>query len=224
MRDHLGNFMVSSNLQFARGILLLDDCEGTCTWQKSGTDANVAVTFETAAAFMGTTGLQLFSGDADPAADDIATAYKATGFPESGLVVCRARIASPDLTKVKQVWWGVSVIDGTTLYDATVRWVPNTPAFAYRDTAGDWQAIAALAYGTYALNWCLWELVVDVRAMAYRSVLFNGTRVDLAGIGLYDQGAVAKRELQIGVSVVCLGAAAATLYLDTVYAGEFLEV
>ena len=37
MRDHLGNPFHSGRPEFAAGVLLLDDCEGSMTWIVSGT-------------------------------------------------------------------------------------------------------------------------------------------------------------------------------------------
>jgi len=224
MRDHLGNFMMASDLQFARGVLLLDDCEGTCTWDATITDANATVTYETAAAFMGTKGLQLFSGDADPAEDDQVVGHKLFGLPESGLLVMRARIASPDIS----LWKAISVLlmhqDAAQTYYGEVRFTPADGKVYYSDVGGSMVEIAALLGVQIDGMFVTYELVVDCLAHTYVSVMVNGLRADLADVALYNPAVSTARYAGCSVAGLVAGAAAATLYVDSVYVGEFLHV
>jgi len=224
MRDHLGNFMVSGNLQFARGILLLDDCEGTCNWVKAATDANATVTFETVAAFVGTKGLRLFSGDATPAEDDIVTGQRLISYPESGLLVARCLMCAPDWSKLKSVSLKASHDPGAgDQYFGQVKIVAGDGAYYY-DVAGDPVELTDIVIPSVNGQWFVMELGLNCVDHEYRHVAVNGVRVDLAGVGLYNAGASTGRASDVVAVATTVGAAAATLYVDCVYAGEFVDV
>ena len=223
-RDHLGVFNISSDLKFAKGILLLDDCEGTCNWIAAGTDANMTVTYETVAAFMGLKGLQLFSGDADPAEDDYVGAVKWVQVPESGLFVLRTKVGFPDVSDVKSVSIGINLYKDTRLYAAGMRYLPNTPAGAYLNSGGTYTAITEFANAVTDNAWINMELVMDINDLTYVSANQNGVEKDLAGIEFYDSGADTGRMVAISLVAITTGANAATVYFDSIYAGEFINL
>jgi len=224
MRDHLGQFVLSSNLQFARGILLLDDCEGTCTWTASATDANATVTFDTAAAFIGVNGLKLFSGDADPAENDYVAATKYLSPPEAGLLCFRARLASPDISLLKTIDIILYYCDGSHLYQFSLRYTVADGSIKYYPASGTLTAIPTLATPINDLQWVNIELIADTRDLAYISARFNGIYASLAGIAPYDTGADTTRRLDLRIITTIAGATEGTLYADCIYAGEFEQI
>jgi len=223
-RDHLGQFMMASNLAFARGVLLLEDSEGTFTWTPSGTGGDDVHAFATAAAFMGLNGIQLKTRTTSAAADDLLSVQKWCQFPESGLLVLRARIASPALAAVKAIYLTASVHDGALNAQGQMMWSPNTPRVAYQNLAGAAVPITEMAFTTENLAFITLELVLDLDAMNYIAIAWNGIRKLLPAIPMYAVGSSALREVILGVSVTSIAAAPAQAYVDTVYAGEFLDL
>lgn len=223
-RDHLGQFMVSSSLGFARGILLLDDCEGTFTWVPTGTGGDDVHEFATVAAFMGLKGMRLKTRTTGAAANDNLTASKMVSYPESGLLVVRGRFASPDVSLCLGVGLSCLDDDGVTQYIPELYWIPGSAEVGYVSAASAYVPIAALATVFLDGQWYTWELVYDCLTHRYVSATFNGTRVSLANIGARTPGASSGRGVQVRVFVSAAGAAAAELYADSIYAGEFLDL
>jgi hypothetical protein len=221
-RDFLPAFNVAANLGFAKGVLLLDDCEGTFTWTVGGTGGDDVHEYAAVAAFMGLNGMRLKTRTTGAAADDNVFVSKVFGFPESGLVVARMRWASPDPTKIKSVRLNLWVDNGVRDWQAGGRLLPNTPEFDYYTPAGAWQAVASMAFGVSALEFVTMELVVDCRAMGLLEVANNGVRTQLSGVGLYDNGAYTNRRCAVAIMVYAIGANPAEMYVDHVYVGEFL--
>ena len=219
-RDFFGPIPVVSGLQFARDVLLLDDCEGTCAWTKNAIDANATVTFETAAAFAGVAGLQLYSGNADPEMNDYVTATRSLSYPEVGLLVARCRLAIPTLATLGSLDLILQAWDGAHEYYGTLRLDPNTPKTSYGGADGNWHTLADLAYTPYAGAWLTLELAVDVAAKKYLHAIYGGTKVDLSTLALYDAGAQSERMSQVQLEATTAGAAATTVYADNIYVGS----
>jgi len=222
-RDYFGNYPIVSGLGFSRDVLLLDDCEGTCAWTKNAIDANATVTFETAAAFTGTYGLQLYSGDATPELGDTVTATRSLSYPEVGLLVARCRLAIPTLATLAYLDLILQAWDGAHEYYGTLRLDPNTPETSYVGADGNWHALADLAYTPYAGAWMTLELALDVAAKRYLHAIYGGTKVDLSALDLYDAGAQSPRMSQVQLQVTTAGAAATTAYADNIYVGQIPE-
>ena len=223
-RDHLGNFMVSSNLGFARGILLLDDCEGTFTWIATGTGGDDIHAFATVAAFLGLNGMHLRTRVTNPAADDVVSVAKYFGYPEGGLIVLRLRLSSPDWSKVKRIGVGLNLDDGIRVYDPYVVLHPVTHRVEYHDALGN--EVQAVAFDCTLQNngWFTLELAISALDKDYVALAFNGTRVDLSAVALHDAGASAGRCAWCWIDVLAQGANAATAYFDNIYVGEFLDL
>lgn len=223
-RDHLGQFMMGSNLGFAKGVQLLEDCEGTCNWVVAGTGGDDVHAFATAAAFRGLNGMQIKTRTTDAAAADYVSVSRYMGWPESGLVVYRLRFALPDTTKVLAFAANLYLRNGVRVYQAGFKWLPNTPIAYYLGAAGAWVEMATVTWVALNLQWVIVEVVVDALSFEYRSVAANGVRVALDGVGLYDAAADTLRGCDCNVQVAAIGANAAEAYFDDVYVGEFLEV
>lgn len=224
MRDHFGNNMLSSNLEFAKGIKILDDCEGTCNWIVSGTDANKTVTYETVAAWSGTNGLQLFTGDADSEEFDQVTAKKYVDKSETGLLVYRAKIGVPDISKVYTISLGLRLRTGSKSYLFLLGYFPNTPNALYITTGPSYVEVDGSDFAIVDNMWGTMELVVDCLAKQYISCNIFGHEVSLAGIDSYDEGANTGELIEFYLSVGCTAEAPATLYADNIYLGEYVNV
>lgn len=223
MRDHFGNLPIVAGMTFSRDVLLLDDCEGAFTWIPTGTGGDDVHEYLAAAAFAGSAGLHLKTRTTAAAENDILSVDKYLGYPESGLFVTRMRLASPDLSTVKAIYL-TAVFEATALQkQAQLLIVPNTPLVQYQDVAGAGQEMTALAFAVRDKAWITLELAADLRTNTYLHVMYNGARVDLAGIPLYAAGAASYRGINLGLSVVTAGAAPAELYAANLYAGENLE-
>jgi hypothetical protein len=222
-QDHFPNLPVGDGMGFSRGVMLLDDCEGTFTYIVGGTGGDDVHEYLAAAAFTGTNGLHLKTRTTAAAAGDIVTIYKYHSIPESGLLVIRARLASPDLTKVKSIQLGSVINSGAETYQALLKHSPNTPKTEYQTTAAAFVAIATMALPTVASAFIDFELVIDCLAKQYISVTWNGIRAKLPGIPLWDVGAAVARYGCLILSVEAIGAAAAEIYADNLYIGEHLE-
>jgi hypothetical protein len=223
MRDFLPGFNVGSDMGFARGVLLLEDCEGAFTWSIIGTGGDDVHTFAAAAAFMGAYGMQLKTRTTNPAENDYVEAYKFMGFPESKLVVVRLRWASPDLTKVKSFVVDLYLRDGATTWQASLRFDTVNHLVKYLNAAGGSTTIVGMGWTEYPLQFVTAELVIDANAMEYLSVMANGVRAELPDQGLYEVGAETYRACDVGLTVTAAGAAPAEVYVDSVYVGEFLS-
>jgi len=224
MRDNLGNPVWSGKPEFARGVLALDDCEGTFTYENSGTGGDDVHEYATAAAFTGLRGLRMKTRTTSAAADDTLACYKWIGMPESGLIVIRAKIALVAVAPVKSIGIDIRPNNGARQYLATLKSSPNTPKVEYRTTAGAFVEIATMAYNSLALAFIDYEIVIDCRTMTYLSVAWNGIRADLKTIPLENVGAVAARQAAFGIDLYAIGAAPAEVYLDNIYIGEYLDI
>jgi hypothetical protein len=222
-REYFGNLPIVAGMTFTRDVLYLDDCEGTCNWSKTATDANATITHETAAALMGTYGLQLYSGDADPAEDDVVSAVKVFGHSGSDLLICRLRVASPEVGLWKTIDLKLQCGDGTEYYLATLRWSIVDAKVYYLNSAGTYTAIAALAQTTQDNQWLTLELAIDLGDHQYLSITINGNTADLTGTALQHPGASSNRYTQLTLTGTVAGAAAATAYFDMIYLGEILQ-
>lgn len=224
MRDHLGNFMVSADLQFARGVILLDDMSNDSAWEAAGTGADFSVAKDASAAFVGAYGLLVKTRVTDPAENDVVTAQRYGEYPESGLLVVRAMVGLPDASLLKQVRMFVFADSGAAQVSGTVKWVQATGQVAYGDAGSVYQDVTGMVLPWYDLFWWRWELVVDVRAAAYREVAICGYRADLGGIGMVSGATAGWRGTYFGFELMAAGAAQAVAYLDSLYVGEFLHV
>lgn len=223
-RDHLGQFMVSSSLGFARGILILEDCEGTMNWTVSGTGGDDVHAFATAMAFMGTYGLSMATRTTAAAQNDLLQVVKLVGYPETGLLVLRARLMFPDLTGAASVNLVCAAFNGVREWVGMLSIIPATGVVSYYNSVGGMTNVAGLAGLIQANGWATMELVVDMLRMEYIEAAWNGRRADLSGASLNDAAATTYRECRIGLSIVASAAPPARLAADNIYAGEFLDV
>jgi len=223
-RDHLGQFMVSSALGFGRGIMLLDDCEGTFNWTVSGTGGDDVHAYATAMAFMGLNGMSLATRTTAAAQNDLLQVVKLVGYPETGLVVSRARIMFPNLTGAASVNFLVDAFNAVRQYRAMLSIVPATGVVSYYNSAGGMTVIPELKGLIQAAGWATMELVVDLLAFQYVEAAWNGSRVSLAGVAMNDVAATTYRECRIGMNIIASAAPPATLAMDNWYVGEFLDV
>jgi hypothetical protein len=222
-RDFLPGFNVASNMGFAKGVLLLEDCEGTFNWIVDGTGGDDVHAFATAAAFMGTNGMQLKTRATNPAEDDNLCVKKWVGFPESGLLVVRMRLCMVDVSAFGSVQlWG-EVADGETAYAWEFWIMPGMGHCYYHSAAGPLVAIDGLDAMPVDASWFLVEAVLDLKAMEYVSLTVNGVRADLAGLAIVTGEAATERYNCVAITIATAGAAPCELYADHIYVGEFVS-
>jgi len=224
MRDHLGNFMVAGNLGFARGVLLLEDCEGTFTWVVSGTGGDDVHAFATVAAFMGTNGMRLKTRTTGATAADNLAVEKAMSYPESGLLVARLRVCPVAVAPFDYIQVLLDVSDGAAGHGACLQLDVAAGKVYYQAAGGGFVEIVALAAPVYEGAFMTVELAVDLLTNQYLGCMVNGLRADLAGLAMVSAGAVAYRFARLGVTIATAGAAACEAYVDSVYVGEFLDL
>lgn len=222
-RDHFPNIPIGAGMGFARGVMLLDDCEGTFSWYPYGTGGDDVHTYATAAAFTGTYGIQLKTRTTNAAADDVTAIQKFFGHPESGLLVARAKIATPSQAAIKSINFLLIHANGIRAYTAQLKFTPATPKIEYTDAAGNLVAIPTLARGQGDYQFITWELVIDCRTHQYLSAMVNGARADLTGINVWNTGAITEHYAGLALAVIAIGAAPAEIYVDNIYVGEYLE-
>ena len=224
MRDNLGNPLSSSRPEFARGVLLLEDCEGANNWIFSGTGGDDVHAFAATAAFTGGFGLHLATRTTGTAPADSLTALRWVGFPESGLLVLRAKIKSPDISDTAPLVLTAQIYNGTRMYVAEIHYSAATGTCEYVNGALANINLPALAQVIEDQQWVTFEMVVNVRTFEYITVTINGLAADLDGIAIGDVAATTARALAVGVGVTSAAAAVAEIDADNMYAGEFLNL
>jgi len=222
MRDFLPGFNVSSDMIFAKSVLLLDDCLGTFNWIATGTGGDDVHEYATGSAFMTAKGMHLKTRATGAAADDNLFVSRFMGWPASGLVVWRLRFALVDSTKVSAVQLNLFLRDGFQTFQAQVLYAPNTPQIYYLDDTGAPVAMGLLPWNPLNSQWVGMELVVDASAMQYLQVMANGIGQDLEGKALYNVGASAYRACDVQIGIVAIGASPAEVNFSEIYVGEFL--
>ena len=224
MRDHLGNPFFSGRPDFARGILLLDDCEGTFTYQVDATAGDYVAAYAVGAAWTGTKGLQLRTRTTGAAQFDYVTATKEFAPSASGLLVARLRVAM--WTKARLLHFTVTLdyASGTRRYTARLRHEPNTPATTAPTTAGAHVTLAGGAVLIPDLAWVDVELVIDLRTQTYLSARFAGIDLPVAGLAMWDQAADTGWYCRVRVTTEAIGANCAEIIADNLYVGEYLEL
>lgn len=222
-RDWFGTIPVVDGLGFARGIMVLDDMEGTMTWVVAGTGGDDVHALAAAAAFQGTYGLSLATRVTAAAEDDYVQVVKQFGYPESGLLVARCKILGVDVSAIKTARLNLQWSDGIRLYSASVHLMMSAGTCQYLAAAGTYTAIAGLAMTFTDAAWYTFELAVDCRTNEYVHAFCNGERVDLSDIAVYDTGADTAQRALVGIAVYAAGAASAAIYVDNVYVGEMRD-
>jgi len=216
MRDHLGNTLLASNLEFARGVQLLDDCEGTCNWIAAGTGGDYVVTYATAAACFGLKGLHLATRTTDTAADDVVSATKRFNRSPNGLLVARGKLMCPDWTLVKYLSIALNVYHISRLYKAIFRYTPATDVHAYLNTAGTYTTITLMVERYTNGTWLTWELSINWTQLKYWGLTLADYTPAVSTAGMYNSGAGTTMEAELILSIQSVGAAVATAYFDAI--------
>jgi len=222
-RDHFPNIPIGAGMGFARGVMLLDDCEGTCTWLFDGTGGDDVHAYATAAAFTGTYGLRLKTRTTASADNDTITAQKLFDFPGTGLLVARARVAPLIVANTKSINFGLRIDNGVQQYVAYFRLAPSVGKAYYCNSAGAWVEIVAMATPYIGSNWYTVEIAIDCLAKKWLQVRFNGWTADLSTLPLYNDAATAGRGALLILYTLATAAGPSEIYADNIYVGEYLE-
>lgn len=223
MRDFFGNLPIVAGMGFMRGVMLLDDCEGTFTYVISGTGGDDVHEYLAAAAWQGTYGLHLKTRTTNTANADVVTAQKLFDFPATGLLVARLRVTPLVVARCGSILVTLAIDDGAQQYTATLALLVSTGAVSYLNSAAGYTAITALATTFTAGQWYTVELAINAKEAKYQHVRFNGLAADLSTLDLYNPAATAGRCAQLGLSAVATAAGPAEIYADNLVVHEFPE-
>jgi hypothetical protein len=223
-RDSQAAFGIGVDAQYKRGVLFLDDMEYATPYVVTGTDANISVAVAAAAKCFGVKGLQIDSGDATPAEDDIVKATIKVCYPETDLLVFRARFGFPDVSDTKDLQVSMTIKDGAREYLAAIKYDLEAKKLYYWSAAGAWVEISGYAYDPSDTMWSLLDLSLDMGALSYMAVLWLGDETSLAGLAFQNVGASTERSLTLAITNTALTAAESTIYCDSLYVGEFEEL
>ncbi len=215
---------LGSGMVFAKGIILMEDFEGTWQWLESGTGGDDVHTNGQAGSYHGTKGMTLRTRAASAAEDDIVTITNNIVYPRGDFVLVRMKLGLPNLSTVKRVVVGLLWENGAQGYKSGIYWEPNVPAGGYHNSAGAYVAEAGFGHGCEDGQWTLLEFGVDLSLAQYIRANLGGVEFDMAGIDVENTAAETTRRLQVQVSVVAAGAAQASLWGDDLYIGEDPEL
>lgn len=222
--DFQSGFLPSSAILFNRRILLLDDCEGTFDYLQGGTGGDDTHAYATAAALMGTNGIQVKTRTTDAADGDLTSIYKVLPYPLGNRIVCRINFRVPDISECEAVKVQFSFRDGANAHLASIKVSPNTPKTEYLDADGNWQEITGLDHPMIDQMWAKLEWQVDISALEYISASYNGTLADLSGIAVRTSGASTDRQSRITLEVEATAEAPVTIHYDFIYCGELINL
>ena len=217
-RDFIGDFNVRPGMEFAHGVTLVDDFEGTLQWAFVGTGGDDVHEVVPLAAYSGTHGVRMKTRTASAAADDFLVMGRIVPYPESGLSVMRVMFKLMDMSAVKyikcmQAWYR----DGTVGINE-VRLYPNTPKLDYRAPGGD-VTITGYDFTELDEQWHVMETVLDLGTLKLVEVALGGIRTSVDA-AIYEAAAGNTNRLGvIDVRLETIGAAAAEVYVDSVYLG-----
>lgn len=219
--DHIGKFNVNQNLQFTKGIRLLDDCEGTFNWVVVGTGSDYSATFETAAAMIGTKGMHVKTRATSPAENDTIQVNRQFGVSESGLLAMRGNFNFVDQSLIASISMFLHYYDGTDKLNGKVVFTPQTPLIQWLNSAGGFTAFTEAPFKVNNDVWFQMELVIDTVGKIYKSARVGQLREDLDGEALRDSGGSTYTQVLAGFILQTDGAAQAQVYADQFYMGEY---
>jgi len=224
MRDHLGNFALASNMHFARGVLLLDDCEGGMWWTPSGTGGDDVHELSTDAAFTGTKSLKTATRTTLAAANDNILLTRSMPRSESGLVAMRCMAMMVDVSATYSIELNLSDDNGTDMINGALQWLPNTPQLQYLDAAGADQVIPGGALSVADGQWVNIELIIDCKDQQFLTARLDGAVFDLRGLGLYHAPTGHLSTLYLALNQSSAAAAPSTVYYDNIAVTEYLDL
>jgi len=224
MRDHLGNFALASNMHFARGVLLLDDCEGGMWWTPSGTGGDDVHELSTEAAFTGAKSLKTATRTTSAAVHDNVALARYMSRSESGLVAMRLMIMMPDVSATYSIELNLYDYTIPDIYQGSLRWYPNIPLLQYVDAANDAQPIPGADLTVLDNQWVNMELIIDCHGHQYLTARLDGAVFDLTGLGLYHRDVGNSEALILTVKQYSAAAAPSVVYYDNIAVTEYLDL
>lgn len=199
---------------FHRGgnILLIDGFEGSLskyTEDTHGTGASVSISNERAR--HGDFSCKLVTGDA---VGDWAGLYARLSYPvlsTMGFEVCwNSEQSIANLEIIFRLY------DGTTRWDARVRWHQDGYIWQYYNSSGAWVALSPqfLIYEGYA-HFNFTKLIVDFVNKQFVKLISNSTIYDMAAIDLYGSAQTLTPQLYIFVNAEARSIGSCIAYLDS---------
>src|SRR4030067_2668965 len=118
--DHRQLLQLLPDLQYSRGIHLLEDCEGTFIWTPAGTGGDDVHAFATKAAFFGTNGMDLQTRTTTATDGDLLSVKRYIGASISGLMIARGMVCFPDVSTVQAFRVMLRLTDQTDIWEAKI--------------------------------------------------------------------------------------------------------
>ena len=222
-RDFFGNYPIVAGLGFSRDVLLLDDCEGTMTWEVGGTGGDDVHEYLAAAAWQGTYGMHLKTRTTGTTVDDYVIAQKLFDWPATDLLVARLRVTPVVVANTKGITITLAADDGSDGYTGAIKLAPAGSKVYYYNSAGAYVELTDLAMTYYALHWLTAELAIDLKAHTYLHVRLNGQEVDLSTSSLQAAGASASRGAYLQLAAIASAAGPGELYADNIVVHQIPE-
>lgn len=223
-RDFLGQFNVSSDLQYTPGIMMLEDCEGSDMWYPAGTAPDYTVTFETAHCLFGTQGLSLKTRATGPAEDDYCSATRWLSYPESKLLILRGRVMLPTQVLVKYAEMYIGYFKPGVFGLCGIRWDVAGKLVRVWTTGGAWTTITGMGFGAMDNSWLDFEIGMDMKANEYKYVMFNGIRAVPTVLPVTGENPSDYRVVYIELQIFAAAAQQTEVVFDSIYVGSYLNV
>ncbi len=218
-RSHTGIESVSGVLGFSREVLWADECKGTFKYAQTGTGGDDVFVYDTSGSILSTNGIHLVTRTTSAADGDTLRIARMLSFPVSGQLYTRLRMGVGDVSLLELIRVGINFKDGAKEYESGLTYKPNVPSLSYHNSAGGLTAIPTLAWQMGDWQNSILEFGLDVLAKEYLSALWLGTEADLADVAVQEVGVSTLRQLEFSIEIETAGAAAASLFADTVYVG-----
>jgi len=222
--DSQSAYAIGTDAQYRRGILFLDDMEYATPYVVTGTGADFACAVDPAAKLFGVKGLKLDTKTTTPAEDDYVKALIQICYPETDLLVARLRLGYPDVQKTKDVQVALRVKNGAREYLAAIKYDSEAKLVYYWSSGGAWEPLTGYGYTQTGILWTLFDMSIDLGLKEYLTILLLGVETSLANLAFQDVGASLERVVTFEIINTALTAAISTIYVDSLYVGEFEEL
>lgn len=223
-RDHLSPFPLTSNMRFAKGVLLLEDFSGANRWQTIAGVGDLEVTLIDTDYDTPTKCLSVKSRTTDAANFDSVTVGMDCTYPATNIITIRGKWKTATPATAALVTVDIRVYNGVTLVNPRLLWDVTNQLVKYYDAAGSYVTITEMSPGPALGVWDTWELTFNLATAEYVSALATGVRKDLSGVPIITSGVETDRKLLIYLVTFANASAPSTVLFDSIYAGEYTDI
>jgi len=222
--DNAQRFWLHRGVGSARRVLVHDEGDNVGPWKKDGNKGTFAITRDAAAAFTGPYGYSVKTDGAAAAIGDWCEGYRLLGYPVGTILVCRARLAVPNMAVSENVEMELEAVKGATSWRFGMQWVVSTGQGMYLKADASYAAVAAWDMVLVSQQYVSCELVVDLESGLYRRAMMNGVESDLGEVSGVKDTLSGWRGVRVLFRTTTDGASMSVLYVGEVYVGEYLDV